>query len=448
MLITICTVSVVQAHILNMLLETPLPLRRTIFSFLSLTSRYTNDLGTVCKCFHDTLRSLGLSVSVDIIFYPISSNLPDRHSDPDFEVLPHSNSPYFHSVRCLLSPPPNPFRYPHTAVGDTCDTTGGDDWSSYDVHCSIDVFEEQLTTIHQQHGDNTFLSTLRRFVQTFLGGTLFTSFVVRGPEKFPFASQLDMLHYVQRRPKAGTYAAGDALENDQMKQDVTDAWLTVTSVKSFASQLQPLPNLRKLILLFDAPPGETNADSLSTMSSCGVSQQHLDVLSLSYLDENTDAYCNKNPSSVKFFTSMLQIVSSVQHVFFGPMAAVDHIAPLLRVALGRNLQTLSFPLQDVSGYLQLMSTDKHILMSMSSTIRCLVISGYDMDVMTVPYICHIIRIFANLSSLRWLVFDMGDEYNDFSEVSELAITVEAAKVHTADIRKDTKLDVFFDFERQ
>jgi hypothetical protein len=395
---------------------------------------------------------------VDIIFHPASSIVAPGWSRQSSEKEKYDPCYPFHIAHCILAPPPNPFRYPPTAA--TIAPPTQYHISRCDVHCYIDVYEEELSTLQRLRGQDSndayFTPALLTHLKQVLGSRVSTC-TVRGPQSFPFASELDICHYTARRAKKNdAYATGDVAIRGLHKPHVTDFTVTLTSFQSLKSILQPVQHLEALSLLVDVSPTETQADAEQAVGDCApyLSQQKLKVLSVGYFhdDDNNDtsthhhAYHSPTDASALFLTSIIRKLPFVQHLALTPVATNDHIAPLLQAALSRNLQSLSFPLADITGYLRQMSTQRDVFTAMSSTVNCLVITGYDMELMTVPYVCHLIRFFTNITTLKTLVFDIGDECNDDSDIEFVADVVNEAKSLTVDNRIETQLDVFLDFE--
>ena len=414
----------------------------TVFSFLSLQCRFRDHLGCVCKRFHEAVVSLGLNVSVDIFYYPSCSAVPSLAS---FSHADSSQSEQlFQNTRCVLNPPPNPFRYLmcHQNVGSKSKMRGND------VHFYVDVYEKCLLSHYNQGQDHSFKSALQAHLRKFLGGTLLASCVVRGPEAFPFVSALENRYFQQRRPKCDAYAGGDGEIMNTAQEHITDAWVIVTSINSFERTLKILPNLSNLSVMYDCRPSvnQHGSSALFKIDNEYISEMELSTLSLSYFSGDNRAFTFFD-ISVKFFECVIRNVKSVQCLSLGPAAVKHHISPLLSAALNRKPQAMSIPLLDMSEYLRLISSQRNIYAAMSSSVQCLVVSGYNYEAMTVPYIAHLIRFCGNITSLRFLIFDIGEDYNDWSEVNNLALVVQKAKIAAAQTLLETQLEVLLDFDQ-
>lgn len=422
-----------------------------VISFISPSSRYKNELHTVCKTFLKALKSVALSVSVDVVFHPVSFNSSegsiDSTTDTEVRGLP------LRVIKCLVAPPPNPFRYPQSPHSSSSDQL----WRCCDVHCVVEIRPKDLVAFlppTESKSSSTpneglkvsFSKALRDSVQRYLGNASISSCVTKCPDYFPFYTEFDMCAHASRLPKTGVYARRSAAaQHLEERRYISHASLVASSVPSLESMLLPLSGVKSLSVLLDVP-STMKASAFITSRCEPTSLRSLEYLSIGYFDENIVAYSSKNDLSVKFFTSVIKRAHALKHLAIEKVANKEHIAPLLRAALSQNVYTLCVPLHNMNEYLQVISTQEDLLKAMLSSIRSIVISGYSHEVMTVQYLSHLIRFFSHITSLICIIFDMGGEYNDDIEVEEMASIVEAAKVSTADVRAASKLDVFLDFE--
>lgn len=428
-----------------------------VLSYISPSRRYKSDLYTVCKTFHKALKNIGLSVSIDIVFHPEKFNSTEGSTasttaDLKAKVL------HIHSIKCLIAPPPNPFRYPPKHP--FCGSVGHDKshiWQCCDVHCVVEVRSKDLVEFVQttdtaisatpKLGRNSIFSeALRHAVHINLGNTSISCCITKCQDYFPLYAEIDLCAHAGRLPKSGVYARKSAATgNNEERKYITHASLVVSSVPCLESMLLPLSGVQSLSVMLDVPSTMRSAAFITSYCE-PTSLTTLEYLSIGYYDDNVVPYSSKHNLSVQFFTSIIKRVQSLKHLTIEKVANKQHIAPLLRAALSQKVHTLSLPLEDMSGYLQLMSTQEDLFKAMLSSIRSIVISGYSQELMTVQYLSHLIRFFSHITSLRCLIFDMGGEYNDDNEVVEMNSIVEAAKMSTVDARAATTLDIFLDFE--
>ena len=430
-------------------MEIPVDIWKHIVSFIDVKSRFTGEVYTVNKSFHAAVIALGVSVSVDIVFHPVTSysvKQPTLHED-----LQYTKNTLFHSISHRLAPPPNPFRYPSlpSSTGDGGISNGSEPWKSYDVHCTIVIKGEDLACyqIQERGCDETkFKSTLRKYLSGYFGDVDISDCVVRCPETFPYCKQADMCTHSGRLPKRGVYALKSAqpLCQPEQRSYVTHADLIAISSKSLESMLVSLPGLQSLAVTLDIS-SEENMPSFVFTDYESTSRYDLEVLSVGYYNKNISAHDSDKFMSVNFFISLMQWLPSLKHVSIETVPVLARIAPLFRTALAQNIQTISLPLQDINEYLRLLSTQKDIFKAMSC-VQNVIICGYADDTMTVQYISHLIRFFANIPSLRNLIFDMGGDYDDDNEADTMARVIDASTFITRDIMRISKLCVFLDFE--
>lgn len=395
---------------------------REVMKFFRPIDLYQNGVSFVCREFKEIVDSLGLKVVVDLRYH--SKNvLQCSSTSQEKENIPNEENQHlslFSNVLMKLHPPPNPFHYPLYNIEEATKAQQKPSLSNnrsrrscaFDVHCCVDIFEEDWEAYCRVSDISNFKALLKKYLrEEYFGMAAIGLMVLRAPSSLPFSDCIDVLQY--EAPKS---EKAMPTSRDHLMHQAAELTIDITSISKLKNTLpSPSPHLRYLKLFIDF--GCLLADK-EAISKCLFGFCNLDVLSLNYFfSAHHDMQASSEVDKYKFGTSHLSLVCE----------RADQ-ANILRKTLSREVESLELDQSNITAFFAELSDFRGFCTLAGTTIRCLVVKVSDLDALTFAYVFRTIGdASSKLKSLQWLIFDIGDNYNDCAEQGKFIDVIFAAK---------------------